>query len=220
MTLSGVYWVINPTSADSSKAGWPVRVYCDQDINGGGWALVYNSVLGAATLDFWNIPFAQRLERRGRPSLDSNFYDGSLYQTGSVTYMDVIEDVRGKTAIAFVARSAGIHYFTMLMSNPTLVSGNSALFSSQFAAGWSAPDYDGDTEPGETNCATYFSNVTQHYSNCWRYNLGSDADNSGGDFADQRLGPHVLNSSLVALGLSGDGSGHSRVRAIRRYVSW
>ena len=108
VTLSGVYWVINPTAADPSQVGLPVRVYCDQDINGGGWALVYNSVLGAATLDFWNIPHAQRLGRRGRPSLDSNYYDGSLYQTSSVTYMDVIEDLQGRTAVAFVARSAGI----------------------------------------------------------------------------------------------------------------
>lgn len=62
----------------------------------------------------------------------------------------------------------------------------------------------------------------QHYGACWAYNLGSDADLSGGDnsLADQRLGPHVHIGTLSFLGAVGDGSDYSRVRAIRRYVSW
>lgn len=219
VTLSGVYWVINPNPADSSQVGLPMRIYCDQDVNGGGWALVYNSVLGAATLDFWNIRYAQRLGRRGRPSLDSNYYDGSLYQTAAVTYMDVIEDLQGKTVIAFAARAAGINNMNMKFGNPVLVSGNSDLFSNQFASGWSAPDFDGDVD-SSSNCATLFNNVTQHYGFCWNYNLGSDADISGGDTTDQRLGPHVNNAVLANLGTTGDGSSYGRVRAIRRYVKW
>jgi len=193
-------------------------MYCDQEINGGGWALVYNSVLGAATLDFWNIPYAQRLGERGRLSLDSNYYNGSLYQTGSATYMDVIEDLQGKTTIGFVARAASINNVNMKFDNPVLVSGNLSLFYNQFAGGWSAPDYDGDGY--FENCATYANKVTQHYAGCWHYNLGSDADISGGDGTDQRLGPHLSNSLVASLGIAGDGSPYSRVRAIRRYVRW
>lgn len=54
-----------------------------------------------------------------------------------------------------------------------------ALFNNQFAAGWSAPDYDGDGySPG--NCAAEFNRITQHYAACFLYSLGSDADISGG----------------------------------------
>lgn len=219
VTLSGAYWVKNPTPADPSQVGLPMGIYCDQDVNGGGWALVYNSVLGANTLDFWNIPYAQRLGRRGRPSIDSNYYDGSLYQTAAATYMDVIEDLRGNTVIAFIARTAGINNVNMRFSSPVLLSGDFELFTSQFASGWSAPDYDGDVEP-TTECALYYNNVTQHYSRCWAYNLGSDADVQDGETTDQRLGPHVHKTALDSLGATGDGSGYGRVRAIRRYVKW
>ena len=123
VTLSGVYWVINPNPADLFQSGSPMRIYCDQDVNGGGWALVYNSVLGTATTDFWNIPYAQRLGRRGRPSLDSNYYDGSIYQTAAVTYMDVIEELQGKAVIAFVARAAAINNVNMKFDSPVLLSG-------------------------------------------------------------------------------------------------
>ncbi|HMA91419.1 MAG TPA: fibrinogen-like YCDxxxxGGGW domain-containing protein, partial [Polyangiaceae bacterium] len=78
---SGNYWVKVPAPADGNQTGKAILVYCDQVTNDGGWALVYNSVLLPNTLDFWNIPYAARLTRRGVPSLGTNFYDGSLYQT-------------------------------------------------------------------------------------------------------------------------------------------
>lgn len=220
VTLSGVYWVINPSSADPSKVGVPARVYCDQETNNGGWALVYNSVIGANTLDFWDIPYAQRLGRRGGASLDSNYYDGALYQTTSVTYMDVIEDLQGKSVIALVAAAASINSATMRFNSPVFLSGSTSIFANHFRDGWSARDYDGD--PLSSSCATLYNNVTQHYGACWAYNLGSDADLSGGDnsLTDQRLGPHVHTGVLSSLGAVGDGSDYSRVRAIRRYVSW
>lgn len=214
-----MYWVTNPTSADASRARQPMRVYCDQEIGDGGWALVSNSVLGAATLDFWNIPYAQRFGRRGRPTLDSNYYDGSLYQTSSATYMEVAEDLGGKSATMFVATSTGINSENMRFNNPVRVSGDAIPYDCHFAAGWSAPDYDGDLHPS-ANCSTLYNSVTQHYCNCWNCNLGSDADTSGGDIADQRLGPHVHITVLNSLGLIKDGSDYSRVRAIRRYVKW
>lgn len=216
---SDVYWVTNPTSADASKARQPMRVYCDQEISDGGWALVYSSVIGPGTLDFWNIPYAQRFDRRGRPTLDSNYYDGSLYQTSPASYLDVAEDLGGKIAIMFVATSTGINSENMRFNNPVRVSGNPTPYDCHFASGWSAPDRDGDTYDSN-NCATNYNNVTQHYCGCWNYNLGSDADISGGDTTDQRLGPHVHVTILTSLGLVRDGSDYGRVRAIRRYVKW
>lgn len=219
ITRSGAYWIINPAAADAAQVGKPVLVYCDQVTNGGGWAMVLNTVLGVNTLDFWNIPYAARLGRGGRPSLDSTFYDGSLYQTAVATYMDVIEDLRGTSANAFVATSDGINNTTMRFTNPVMTSGNNDVFQNQFAGGWSAPDYDGDTH-APANCSSTYNNVTQHYSACWNYSLGSDADTSGGDTADTRVGPHLHKGNVTALGLVGDGSDYSRVRRISRFVRW
>ncbi len=218
-TLSGVYYVRNPASTDPAQLNQPVQVYCDQVTNGGGWALVYNSVLGPSTLDFWHIPYANRLGRDGRPSLDSNFYDGSLYQTSLATYMDIYEDLRGKAAIAVAATSNGIDSVTMKFNNPVKLTGDNDTFMCNFASGWSAPDYDGDPLSSD-NCSTTWNNVTQHYCGCWNMNLGSDGDSSGGDTTDQRVGPHVHSGILNILGLSDDGSSFSRVRRISRFVKW
>jgi len=216
VALSGVYYIKNPASADAAQVNATQLVYCDQVTNGGGWALVQNSVIGVNTLDFWNIPYAQRFTRRGRPSLDANFYDGSIYQTAAATYMDIIEDLQGKTVQAFVATSDGINNTTMRFTNPAKVSGADDVYTAQFASGWSAPDYDGDTNP-PGNCASQYSNVTQHYGACWNVNLGSDADSP---VADSGAGPHVAAGTATALGLSGDGSNYTRVRRVSRFVRW
>lgn len=192
----------------------PFPAYCDQETNGGGWALLYNSVLGVNTLDFWRIPYFLRLGRFGRPSLDSNYYDGSLYTKGT-QFMDVVEDLRGKQAIMLVATTSGLNTSTMRFGAPTFVSGLNSVFDSQFAAGWSSYDLDNDLYSG--NCATSYYGVTQHYSACWTYNLGSSANNS----PDGSVGPHVNGSAILSpLGLSGDGSEYSRVRRISRFVKW
>ncbi len=216
VTLSGTYYLKNPTSADAAMVNATVAVYCDQVSEGGGWALVQNSIVGTNTTDFWNIPYAARFARRGHPSLDSNFYDGSLYQTAPTTYLDVVEDLQGKVATEFIANTDGINNTTMRFTNPTLMSGFQAGYDSQFAAGWAAPDYDGDTYTAG-NCATQYINVTQHYSGCWVSNLGSDAD---APLLDAGAGPHAHTSLLTALGLAGDGSPYSRVRRISRFVRW
>lgn len=218
ITQSGAYWVNNPASADAAQVAKPVLVYCDQVTNGGGWALIVNSVLAPNTLDFWSMPYATRFGRRGRVSLDANFYDGSLYQTAPATYMDVMEDLRGTIAVAFVATSDGINNTTMRFANPVRTSGDDDSFACQFASGWSASDYDGDTNGA--NCAPLYNNVMQHYCSCWNYNLGSDADTSGGDNTDQRLGPHVHKDRAAALGFATDGSDYTRVRRISRFVKW
>jgi hypothetical protein len=220
MTLSGSYYVNNPHPADAGLTGMPVLVYCDQLTNGGGWALVHNSVLAPSTLAFWTILYADRLGRRGQPSISEDFYDGSLYQTAAASYMDVIEDLQGDIVQAFEATSDGISSTTMKFTNPVKVSGNMAAFTDQFASGWSAPDYDGDTyTPG--NCSTVYNNVTQHYSGCWTMNLGSDADSSGGDSTDQTFGPHVHSAAIATpLGLVNDGSNYTRVRRLSRFVKW
>jgi hypothetical protein len=184
------------------------------ETNGGGWTLLYNSVLGVNTTDFWYIQYWDRMERRGRPGLDNLFYDGSLYPYGTV-YMDVIEDLRGKTVVAMVAEANGIDLYSMKFIAPRYVSGHWGIYSNQFAAGWSAPDFDGDT--WSSQCASYYANVTQHYGGCWNYNLGADAD---GSIDDGRVGPHLYSPVASAMGLSTDGSAYTRVRRISRFVKW
>jgi len=221
MTMSGAYYVKNPAPADAVLATMPVLVYCDQQTQGGGWAMIQNSVLAPSTLAFWRILYADRLGRRGLPTLQENFYDGALHQTAASQYRDEIEDLLGKIVTVYTATSDGISSTTMKFSNPKLTAGNMDAYNSQFAAGWSAPDYDGDTY-AIANCSTNFapSGVTQHYSSCWTMNLGSDADTSGGDMTDQTFGPHVAMGTLTALAAANDGSAYSRVRRLTRFVKW
>lgn len=181
----------------------------------GGWALVYNSVLGPNTTDFWHIPYAERLTRRGRPSLDSNFYDGHLYIHGTM-YMDVVEDLHGKTAILFVARAEGFDTNTMRFKNPQKLSGREDVYSQQFALGWSAPDYDGDTYSEQ--CSLRYLNVTQHYGTCFYYSLGASDDVP---YEDNRTGPHLYSTIASVLGLATDNAPvTTRVRRISRYAKW
>ena len=208
VNTSGTYW-IRPGSSQ------PRLVYCDMETNGGGWTLLYNSVLGINTTDFWYILYWDRLERRGRPGLDNLFYDGSLYPRGTA-YMDVIEDLRGKTVVAMVAEVNGIDLYSMKFISPRYVSGHAGIYSSQFAAGWAAPDFDGDQWPGGS-CPSSYLNVTQHYSGCWVYNLGADADTT---VEDGRVGPHLHSPAAESMKLSTDGSGYTRVRRISRFVKW
>ena len=159
-----------PTWIDLGNA--VVELYCDQTSNGGGWTLLYNSVMGVDTTPFWNIPYAERLGRRGRPSLDSNFYDGALYALAeSGELMDVFEDLQGGTAVAVVANISAFDPVRMRIS-AAFVSGEMPVFDNQVAAGWSSSDRDDDLDAG-ANCATGYNNVTQHYGACWNYNLGS-----------------------------------------------
>jgi hypothetical protein len=212
---SGVYYL----KPDSTQA---LTTYCDMDTQGGGWALVFNSVLGTNTTDFWNISYAERFGRQGRPSLDSNFYDGSLYRyrkteyVTTVQYMDVIEDLRGKTVILFTAQTDGFNETTMRFQNPVQINGNASVYLSQFASGWSARDYDGDTHPS-SNCSNTFVKVAQHYSECFYYSLGAGAVDP---YEDGRVGPHINSTLAAQLQLATDGTPYTRVRRISRFVRW
>jgi Fibrinogen beta and gamma chains, C-terminal globular domain len=207
---SGVYWVTAPGMP-------PFEVYCDQQTNGGGWAMLFNSVrTNGQTTAFWQIPFAARLDRKGTRAPSENFYDGALYRIGT-SYMDVLVDVQGTLAVAAVMSASGIDTATMRFIQPALVVGNSSVFTNQFASGWGAPDFDGDTFNG--SCSTTFSNVTQHYSSCWSYNLGSDADDP---VLDGGVGPHANNAVLTDLGLAAqpNGGAYSQLSRIARFVRW
>jgi hypothetical protein len=216
--VSGVYWVRHPDPARPS-----IQVYCEQELEGGGWALVYNSVFrpGGGTTEFWQIPYADRFQTKGVLGVADNYYSGGNYFLGT-SFLDTITDLVGTTAVAAVVDSKGLQPEKMTFIEPSLVAGNTSIFTSHFASGWSAPDYDGDPYTGTPpNCANYYSNVTQHYGTCWTYNLGSDADVP---YLDGGVGPHVHNDVLTALELSlqgATGAGiYSQVNRISRYVRY
>ncbi|MCK5691043.1 hypothetical protein KAI87_17300 [Myxococcota bacterium] len=214
MSESGTLWVDLPS--DDPDAGI-VQVYCEQRLEGGGWGLLYNSVIKPGTMNFWDIPYADRLSRRGHAEITRNFYNGAFY-LASLQFMDVVEDLHGKEVVAFVAEIEGSGQFdssTMLFFNPTLITGNQG-FMNTISGGWSSADYDGDTSA--TNCAEVYNNVTQHYTSCWGYNLGSDADSSGGDTTDQSVGPHLSTSYTDTFGLYSDGSSYTRLNRISRFA--
>lgn len=153
----------------------------------------------------------------GALAINQNYYNGALYLAGK-EYMDVFVDLQGKTAVAAVMTAAGFNATTMQFTAPKLTIGNAQVFNGQFAAGWSAQDFDGDA--GATaNCATLYSNIAQHYNDCWAYSLGSDADSPA---LDGGVGPHVINVVLTALGLSLQPSGgtYSQVSRIARFTRW
>jgi hypothetical protein len=207
VALSGTYW-IRPAGST------PRTAYCDMETNGGGWTLVYNSVLGVNTAEFWNISHWDRFGRRGSPRIESLFYEGNLYSHGK-TYMDVVEDLRGKSIIVLIAEAGGIDPYSMRFISPRYISGHPGIYSAQFASGWSAPDFDSDL--WEQNCATYYGNVTQHYGSCWHYNLGVDADIP---IYDGGVGPHMHSATATSVGAYSDGSVYTRVRRISRFVKW
>jgi|GEM_PF-2943201 len=208
VALSGTYWI-------RPSGGYPRTAYCDMETNGGGWTLVYNSVLGINTTEFWNIAHWERFSRRGQPRIESLFYEGSLYPHGR-SYMDVIEDLRGKSVVVLVAEASGIDPYSMRFISPRFISGHPGTYSNHFSAGWASPDFDGDLW-SEQNCAIYHGNVTQHYHSCWYYNLGM-----GGDVPayDGGVGPHLHSGTAASVGLVSDGSDYTRVRRISRFVKW
>jgi hypothetical protein len=215
---SAAYWVRDP--AGSAPA---FEVYCEQEINGGGWALVENSVRrdDGTTAAFWQFKYADRLKRFGTLAADQNYYNGALYLIGT-EYMDVFVDLQAHMAVAAVMTTTGFDPASMTFASPTLTVGNMQVFNGQFAAGWSSQDFDNDVAP-TGNCAILYSNISQHYSNCWSYSLGSDADRAADDSTlDGGVGPHVNNTVLTALSLSvqPDGGNYSQVQRIARFTRW
>lgn len=211
---SGAYWVRDPRGQSP-----PFQVYCEQDLNGGGWAMVENSVRrdDGTTTTFWQFSYADRLTERGSLAADQNYYNGSLYLLGT-EYMDVFVDLAGKAVGAAVMTATGFNPTTMRFMNPALSVGLTTVFQNQFASGWASVDRDDDVY-AEGNCATTYANVAQHYSACWTYNLGADAD---ADRFDGGVGPHVHIDALAQLGLMAqpEGGAYSQVRRIARFTRW
>lgn len=202
---SSTYWVQGSTSS--------IQVFCEQVIEGGGWAMLYNSVANQDTIPFWQISYAQRLARKGIPSIDRNFYDPELY-TADAEYLDVIVDLQGRAAIASRARAASFNSQTMKLVSPVFISGVLSVYYNHMAGGWSSHDSDQDQNTAG-NCARWSANVAQPYGDCWVYNLGADADATT---TDGDWGPHANTTVLTQLGLSNDGSAFSRVLRITRFV--
>jgi hypothetical protein len=210
---SGVYWVRHPDQAIA------LEVYCEAELGGGGWALLYNSVLdedGGATTAFWQFDYADRMAKMGTPSPQLNYYRGDLYLAGN-EYMDVITDLADTTVVAARVDTTGFDGDTMAFTGATLVAGNASVFGQQFGGGWSSHDHDAD--PYVDSCSVLYSSVAQHYETCWAYNLGSDADDPK---LDGGVGPHVNNNNLTEMGLALQPSGgsYSRVKRIGRFTRW
>jgi hypothetical protein len=218
--VSGVYWVKHPDPARPA-----FQAYCEQELEGGGWALIYNSVLrpGGGTTEFWNILRDDRFKTKGELGITDNWYAGGNYFLGT-SFLDAITDLADTTAVGAIVDTEGLDPETMEFVAPAKLAGQNDIFASHFAAGWSSPDYDGDTLNDSTisaNCAVHYSNVTQHYGACWAYSLGSDAD---APFLDGGVGPHVSNRVLTELGLALQGAtgagAYSQVNRISRYVRY
>lgn len=209
---SGVYTL----DVDGPGPEPELDAYCDLETDGGGWALLYNSVGSEAgkTLRFWDIPYAERLGTRGEPALGQNFYRGSLYAVGR-EYRDEIEDLEGNVEEVMRATAEGIDAETMKLVRPTHMTGSADIYVAHFFSGWSSHDHDADPHPG--NCALEHQNVTQHYAQCWEYNLGADGD---APFDDGGWGPHLATHVAERLGLASDGSPSTRVRRISRWTRW
>jgi len=213
---SGVYWLHQTALQDAA-----FRVYCEQDFNGGGWAMLENSVRrdDGSTTTFWQFKYDDRLREFGTLAPDQNYYNGALYKIGT-EYMDVFTDLADKTVGAAVMTAKGFNPTTMQFMQPALTIGSADVFGGQFASGWSSQDHDGDPyADGTANCAKAYANIAQHYSACWIYNLGADAD---ADVFDGGVGPHVNNTLLTTLGLmlQPGGGSYSQVKRIARFVRW
>ena len=204
---SGIYW-IKPRGFQT-----PFKAFCEQEILGGGWTLLLNSVGSEQgnTLGFWNIPIKEVFKRKGEASIKNNYYEPMLY-TCPGDYMDITEDLKGTVGLMIYAYSDGLDTRTMKFKKPTLYFGDIEVFKHQFTSGYSTPDFDNDEYVGVAvikNCANHYNNVSQHYGNCWSYNLGSDAEMyhidegklTKSDSKDGGWGPHVIYTVLQGLDL-------------------
>lgn len=210
-TTSGLYFL-------KDVNGTAFKTYCEQELNGGGWALVYRSVGSAlgTTTAFWQLTYAERLSRKGDPAVGMNFYEGAVYRLG-LEYMDTVTDLQNKTAIVMAANTSGILVSSMRLQDPVKVSGSTEIFLSQLAGGWSSSDHDDDPYTG--NCALVYANGAQHYTSCFVYGLGANGDMP---YDDSGWGPHLRNNEITEFQLYTQPSSatYSRVSAIARYARW
>ena len=239
LTSSGTV-VIDP---DGEMGPAPAaEVYCDQETDGGGWALVHssNGSEEGTTTAFWVIPYALRFDTKvdppGPPDPSVNYYAGWLYRYGKSYRDDIVDTKDVEVRGVLRAKATGINETTMKFANPMADAGNLSqeIFNGNFALGWSSADFDGDPESGK-NCSVEYLGVTQHYGGCWAYNLGATNDAipaDGVDLLDMGWGPHILNSTITQINTNlpggstpltstgGPPSHGSRLNRISRFTRW
>jgi hypothetical protein len=203
----------------------PVQRHCMHSLADGDWLLLHSSVAAPMTKFFWRIPFAERLARLGRPSPDTNAYDGDLYTWTNpaprtpnrpLEILDVAEDLRGRRVVLVRADADGFDPATMSFTNPSLLQGDTLVYDAHVSGGWSSFDQDADPNAA-LNCADDFSS-TQHYGSiCLIYSLGHDSDDPAAT-----SGPHIERSAALRLGLfaDADASAHVPLRRLARYVRY
>ncbi len=154
-------------------------------------------------------PVRRAARDQGRAGARAELLQGLLYLVGR-EYRDEIADIKGTVAEVMRATAEGIDTTTMKLLRPLHVSGDADVFFSHFLSGWSSGDHDGDTAPNN-NCAVEALNVTQHYAQCWEYNLGADGD---APFDDGGWGPHLGTHIADQARLANDNTRYTRVRRI------
>jgi hypothetical protein len=174
---------------------------------------------------FFRIPYSERLNDKGDCAA-GNCYKPSAYDLAPGKKLIVTDTVMGGDGVErviFTAKIGGIDKFNMKILDPEFTSGIRAVYDAQLAAGWASFDADHDT--WSNNCAQYYGEITQHYSACWVYNIGTDADAGAVNSMvsldqESNWGPHVHTSGLPSGSKAdrNDNSSYVRVRMITRYV--
>jgi hypothetical protein len=179
------------------------------------------------TTQFWQIPYASRLLKKGVVSNStSNFYNPLLYansqvfQAGKVTtFIDEVWDLNNQKFEIMRATATGFNASTMRFQNPVLVSGYEGHFNAHFAGGWVSYDFEGDESPLQCNSVDQSTAVTQHIGyadGCGTtYIAGNPTDLGGNDGWGPRM---TLTVIPPGANFASDGTFFTKLNRYRRSV--